>query len=113
MCEKCGYPDDDGVMLLCDICSRGWHTYCLQPPLVKPPAGDWICPHCIAAGIQVVPPELKEKRKGTEERTNLADKLFATKTTRVTVQNRLSSLTSKVTTSYPSRNGSLSVLAWL
>jgi transposase InsO family protein len=82
MCEKCGYPDDDGVMLLCDICSRGWHTYCLQPPLVKPPAGDWICPHCIAAGIQVVPPELKKKRKGTEERTNLADKLFATKTTR-------------------------------
>ncbi len=33
-------------MLLCDGCERGYHQYCLSPPLTKVPAGDWLCPGC-------------------------------------------------------------------
>jgi len=33
-------------MLLCDTCDRGYHTYCLRPPLSSVPVGDWFCPPC-------------------------------------------------------------------
>ena len=81
-CEKCGVPDDDVVLLLCDICSMGWHGYCLQPPLLGPPKGDWICPNCRAAGITVVPPECKGSAPRGSTRAALADRLFADKATR-------------------------------
>ena len=37
-CENCGRPDDVDKMLLCDRpgCSRGWHIFCLDPPLLAP-----------------------------------------------------------------------------
>jgi hypothetical protein len=82
-CEKCGFPDDDDVLLLCDVCSLGWHGYCLQPPLKTPPKGDWICPHCQAAGITVVPAESRQHAASTSaNRTALADRLFADRATR-------------------------------
>lgn len=33
-------------MLLCDICDRGFHFYCLNPPLLAIPKEDWICNSC-------------------------------------------------------------------
>jgi hypothetical protein len=50
-CERCNMPDDEPVMLLCDICGAAWHTYCCNPPLVNIPKGDWVCNHCEKAGI--------------------------------------------------------------
>lgn len=38
-------------MLLCDGCGTGWHMACLQPPLQRVPEGVWICPMCVAAGV--------------------------------------------------------------
>jgi hypothetical protein len=39
-------------MQVCDSCSRGWHTDCLQPPLTDIPTTDpWCCPTCIEQGI--------------------------------------------------------------
>jgi hypothetical protein len=35
-----------GRMLICDGCSRGWHTNCLPQPLPSVPDGDWHCPAC-------------------------------------------------------------------
>ena len=32
--------------MFCDRCDRGWHLYCLSPPLTKPPKGQWQCPTC-------------------------------------------------------------------
>ena len=33
-------------MLLCDGCDHGFHTDCLDPPMVDIPEGDWFCPSC-------------------------------------------------------------------
>ena len=36
----------DELILLCDSCDRGHHTFCLEPPLSDIPEGDWYCPDC-------------------------------------------------------------------
>ena len=38
-------------MLLCDGCDKGYHIYCVQPPIETIPEGDWFCPACGAAGV--------------------------------------------------------------
>ena len=50
-CEVCGFPDEHHLMLLCDWCNKGYHTYCLEPKLQSVPVGQWLCPTCIQAGI--------------------------------------------------------------
>ena len=45
MCMVCERPDDEQNMLVCD-CKRGYHIYCLNPPLDGVPEGDWLCPSC-------------------------------------------------------------------
>ena len=34
-------------LLFCDDCDRGYHMYCLKPPLSEPPEGSWSCHLCI------------------------------------------------------------------
>ena len=34
-------------LLFCDDCDRGYHMYCLKPPLHEPPEGSWSCHLCI------------------------------------------------------------------
>ncbi|SAM82617.1 related to histone acetyltransferase 3 (myst) [Ustilago bromivora] len=45
-CEVCRDKGDDAQLMFCDKCDRGWHLYCLSPPLSKPPKGQWHCPTC-------------------------------------------------------------------
>jgi len=45
MCSVCERPDDEENMLVCD-CKKGFHIYCLKPPLEKVPDDDWLCPKC-------------------------------------------------------------------
>ncbi|XP_042009772.1 pathogenesis-related homeodomain protein-like [Salvia splendens] len=52
-CAKCGSKDLtlDNDIILCDgACERGFHQFCLEPPLLKAdiPPGDesWLCPGC-------------------------------------------------------------------
>jgi hypothetical protein len=45
-CEICNMPHDDHVMVLYDSCNRGYHIYCLTPPLTKVPPGIWVCSEC-------------------------------------------------------------------
>ena len=52
-CEVCNMPDRHSSMLLCDGCGTGWHLACLTPPLKKVPKGNWICPMCVTAGVDV------------------------------------------------------------
>jgi hypothetical protein len=42
-CEVCGSPEDEDRLLLCDGCNAGYHTFCLDPPLLKVPRGEWYC----------------------------------------------------------------------
>jgi hypothetical protein len=46
-CVLCGGADDEGLILLCDMCDRAYHAVCVgfQGPL----EGDWICHVCTAA----------------------------------------------------------------
>ncbi|PWN92721.1 hypothetical protein FA10DRAFT_3405 [Acaromyces ingoldii] len=47
MCEICLRGDDGISMLLCDECNRGYHMYCLDPPLTTVPKSQWYCPPCL------------------------------------------------------------------
>ena len=57
-CEVCQLISDAHVMILCDSCNRGWHTYCLSPPLKKVPKGDWLCHRLALILTRYVPKEL-------------------------------------------------------
>ncbi|XP_013397339.1 zinc finger protein ubi-d4 [Lingula anatina] len=46
-CGLCGTSDNDDQLLFCDDCDRGYHMYCLSPPLSEPPEGSWSCHLCI------------------------------------------------------------------
>ncbi|XP_023993717.1 zinc finger protein ubi-d4 isoform X1 [Salvelinus sp. IW2-2015] len=35
-------------LLFCDDCDRGYHMYCLKPPMTEPPEGSWSCHLCLA-----------------------------------------------------------------
>ncbi|KAJ8777568.1 hypothetical protein J1605_014458 [Eschrichtius robustus] len=34
-------------LLFCDDCDRGYHMYCLSPPMAEPPEGSWSCHLCL------------------------------------------------------------------
>lgn len=42
-CQKSGREDN---MLFCDLCDRGFHMECCDPPLSKAPKGKWKCNIC-------------------------------------------------------------------
>ena len=46
-CQVCSSGKDDEAMLLCDECNRGFHTFCLDPPLPRVPDSDWYCAECL------------------------------------------------------------------
>ncbi|XP_028398765.1 zinc finger protein ubi-d4 A-like isoform X2 [Dendronephthya gigantea] len=45
-CTFCGTSDNDDQLLFCDDCDRGYHMYCLNPPMDTPPEGSWVCKLC-------------------------------------------------------------------
>lgn len=47
ICEQCKSGLHGEVMLLCDRCDKGWHLYCLSPPLQSIPPGNWYCLECV------------------------------------------------------------------
>ena len=48
LCQVCSRGDSEESMLLCDGCDDSYHIYCLIPPLLSVPRGDWRCPRCVA-----------------------------------------------------------------
>lgn len=53
--NKCGIcrRKANDEMILCDFCNRGYHIYCLTPPLssVNEIEGDWYCPKCLPRSL--------------------------------------------------------------
>ncbi|KAF2361466.1 Zinc finger PHD-finger [Trinorchestia longiramus] len=45
-CTLCGTAENDDQLLFCDDCDRGYHLYCVRPPLAEPPEGEWACHLC-------------------------------------------------------------------
>jgi hypothetical protein len=52
-CEVCFSPESQQAnkILLCDYCDAGYHMLCLPQPLAAVPAGNWLCPRCVQAGV--------------------------------------------------------------
>uniref|UniRef100_A0A8C8M727 PHD-type domain-containing protein n=1 Tax=Oncorhynchus tshawytscha TaxID=74940 RepID=A0A8C8M727_ONCTS len=46
-CNICGTSENDDQLLFCDDCDRGYHMYCLRPPMAEPPEGSWSCHLCL------------------------------------------------------------------
>uniref|UniRef100_A0A8C1RHQ5 Bromodomain adjacent to zinc finger domain, 2Ba n=1 Tax=Cyprinus carpio TaxID=7962 RepID=A0A8C1RHQ5_CYPCA len=47
-CQMCRKGDNEDMLLLCDGCDKGCHTYCHKPKITNIPEGDWYCPACIS-----------------------------------------------------------------
>ena len=48
MCSVCSRPDIEHLMLVCEDCKAGFHTFCLTPPLSGIPDDTWYCQPCAA-----------------------------------------------------------------
>ncbi|XP_043541028.1 zinc finger protein ubi-d4-like [Chiloscyllium plagiosum] len=48
-CNLCGTSENDDQLLFCDDCDRGYHMYCLTPPMSEPPEGEprAVCSPCL------------------------------------------------------------------
>ncbi|CAN0163235.1 unnamed protein product, partial [Ectocarpus fasciculatus] len=57
VCEVCTETakSDESLLLMCELCDRAYHTYCLTPSTDKPPEGTWICGQCISCTTCSVP----------------------------------------------------------
>jgi hypothetical protein len=38
--------DDDEKLIICDECNKGFHIYCLKPPLLSIPEESFFCESC-------------------------------------------------------------------
>eukprot|EP00187_Rhodella_violacea_P016544 CAMPEP_0184734334 /NCGR_PEP_ID=MMETSP0314-20130426/60189_1 /TAXON_ID=38298 /ORGANISM="Rhodella maculata, Strain CCMP 736" /LENGTH=233 /DNA_ID=CAMNT_0027201267 /DNA_START=8 /DNA_END=706 /DNA_ORIENTATION=+ len=45
-CRICLGTREGDCILLCDDCDRGFHIFCLNPPLSSIPEGEWLCSKC-------------------------------------------------------------------
>ncbi|CAO2597352.1 Bromodomain adjacent to zinc finger domain protein 2B [Lemmus lemmus] len=68
-CQICRKGDSEELLLLCDGCDKGCHTYCHRPKITTIPDGDWFCPACIAkaSGQAIKIKKLHVKGKKTNE----------------------------------------------
>jgi hypothetical protein len=46
-CRLCGSPKRAATMVICDVCSTGWHLEYLTPPLLEVLVGQWSCLECV------------------------------------------------------------------
>ncbi|XP_036042295.1 bromodomain adjacent to zinc finger domain protein 2B isoform X7 [Onychomys torridus] len=68
-CQICRKGDNEELLLLCDGCDKGCHTYCHRPKITMIPDGDWFCPACIAkaSGQTIKIKKIHVKGKKTNE----------------------------------------------
>lgn len=46
ICKICKQGVHGELLMLCDSCDDGYHTYCLDPPMPKVITGPYICDKC-------------------------------------------------------------------
>jgi hypothetical protein len=76
VCEVCCKERPIALLLLCDVCNKGWHTQCLQPPLSAVPAGTWICPPCAQAGATAADVSSRQQQRQEEQQRRSLPNLF-------------------------------------
>ncbi|KAJ4947915.1 hypothetical protein JOQ06_009944 [Pogonophryne albipinna] len=62
-CQICRKGDNEDLLLLCDGCDKGCHTYCHKPKITTIPEGDWYCPSCISKASGPIPKNKKTPSK--------------------------------------------------
>lgn len=62
-CQICKKGDNEDLLLLCDGCDKGCHTYCHKPKITCIPEGDWYCPACICKASSPTPKSKKPQSK--------------------------------------------------
>ncbi|XP_034435363.1 bromodomain adjacent to zinc finger domain protein 2B isoform X13 [Hippoglossus hippoglossus] len=62
-CQMCRKGDNEDLLLLCDGCDKGCHTYCHKPKITSIPEGDWYCPACISKASGPSPKNKKPPSK--------------------------------------------------
>ena len=78
VCLICNSGCDEHVLLLCDNCNRGFHTYCIN--LKKVPSGSWYCNGCVKKNVKKVENvEKKVEKKVVEIGKEESKKIFKTK----------------------------------
>jgi hypothetical protein len=45
-CLACNKREHADLMLLCDGCGVGQHTFCCDPPFKEIPEDEWFCAAC-------------------------------------------------------------------
>ena len=69
-CQICRKGDNEDLLLLCDGCDKGCHTYCHKPKIFTIPEGDWYCPSCITKVTHTHTHTLTQALKHTHTHTN-------------------------------------------
>ncbi|XP_029559184.1 bromodomain adjacent to zinc finger domain protein 2B isoform X12 [Salmo trutta] len=62
-CQLCRKGDNEELLLLCDGCDKGCHTYCHKPKITTIPDGDWFCPACISKASGQSPENKKQQSR--------------------------------------------------
>nr|XP_046216646.1 bromodomain adjacent to zinc finger domain protein 2B-like isoform X14 [Oncorhynchus gorbuscha] len=62
-CQLCRKGDNEELLLLCDGCDKGCHTYCHKPKITTIPDGDWFCPACISKASGRSPEKKKQQSR--------------------------------------------------
>ncbi|XP_037252218.1 bromodomain adjacent to zinc finger domain protein 2B isoform X13 [Falco rusticolus] len=72
-CQICRKGDNEELLLLCDGCDKGCHTYCHRPKITTIPDGDWFCPACIAKAsgqtLKIKKLQIKGKKSNEQKRS--------------------------------------------
>jgi hypothetical protein len=63
LCEICGTDEQESKLLLCDVCTLAFHTFCLTPALPSIPEGTWLCPGCVQQGFTTADASERAQRR--------------------------------------------------
>jgi hypothetical protein len=63
LCEICGTDEQENKLLLCDVCTLAFHTFCLTPALPSIPEGTWLCPGCVQQGFTAADASERAQRR--------------------------------------------------
>ncbi|XP_070293805.1 bromodomain adjacent to zinc finger domain protein 2B isoform X9 [Salvelinus sp. IW2-2015] len=113
-CQLCRKGDNEELLLLCDGCDKGCHTYCHKPKITTIPDGDWFCPACISKASGQSPENKKHQsragaagggKRGTEVKRSR--KLSSVASAEVSEDDAASSSTPKKWSKEPKKRKSL------
>jgi len=74
-CKVCQSKENEGEMLLCDGCDKGFHLWCLVPKRKTIPKEDWYCKVCKKENNRIWNEQYAKSRVKTKITSPIASKL--------------------------------------